>query len=87
LTESGTSRAERDGVFALVHSSAMAWMASQACGFEIVRELKLDLDEYAEGGAVGHGPMEGGKWGIYIFRYMVYASERALGLVEKKSQR
>jgi hypothetical protein len=48
-----------------------------------VRELKLDLDEYAEGGAVGHGPMEGGKWGIYIFRYMVYAQERALGLAGK----
>jgi GNAT superfamily N-acetyltransferase len=83
LIEWGTSRAEKDGVFAWVHSSAMAWEAYQACGFEIVRELRLDLDEYAEGEAVGQGPLEDGKWGIYIFRYMVYAPERALGLVGK----
>ena len=83
LMEWGTSRAEKDGVFAWVHSSDMAWQAYQACGFEIVRELRLDLDEYAEDGAVGCGPEEGGKWGIYTFRYMVYAPERALGLVGK----
>ena len=55
----------------------------QACGFEVVRELRLVLDDYAEGEAVGKGPEEGGKWGIYVFRYMVYKPERCLGLVEK----
>lgn len=79
LLQWGTSRAENDGVFAWVHSSEMAWKAYKACGFDIVRELRLDLDEYAECQAVGHGPEEGGKWGIYTFRYMVYAPERAVG--------
>ncbi|TFK62825.1 hypothetical protein BDN72DRAFT_726779, partial [Pluteus cervinus] len=68
----GTSRAERDGVFAWVHSSDSAWQAYSACGFEIVRVLRTDLDAYAEGDAVDKGPGEGGKWGVYTVRYMVY---------------
>ncbi|KAH6653070.1 hypothetical protein BKA67DRAFT_308486 [Truncatella angustata] len=68
----GTSRAERDGVFAWVHSSDSAWQAYAACGFQIVRVLRTDLDAYAEGDAVDKGPGEGGKWGIYTVRYMVY---------------
>jgi GNAT superfamily N-acetyltransferase len=72
----GTSRAEKDGVFAWVHSSDSAWQAYAACGFEIVRVLRTDLDAYAEGTAVNAGPGEGGKWGIYTVRYMVYKPER-----------
>ncbi|KAE9362624.1 hypothetical protein N431DRAFT_551128 [Stipitochalara longipes BDJ] len=83
LMEWGFRRADEDGVFAWVHSSEMAWRAYRACGFEVVRELRLILDDYAEGEAVGKGPEEGGKWGIYVFRYMVYKPERALGFVGK----
>ena len=73
----GLERAEKDGVFAWVHSSDSAWKAYAASGFEIVRVLRTDLDAYAEGEAVGKGPDEGGKWGIYTVRYMVYKPERA----------
>lgn len=83
LVEWGTSRAEKDGVFAWVHSSEMAWKAYEAYCFTVVRELRLDLDKYAEDQAVGHGPEKGGKWGTYTFKYMVYAPERAIGFLEK----
>jgi len=83
LMEWGIRRAESDGVFAWVHASEGSWKAYRACGFEVVRELRLDLDEWAEGEAVGRGPEEEGKWGVYTFRYMVYKPERALGLVGK----
>ncbi|KAI0126323.1 putative GNAT family acetyltransferase [Xylariales sp. AK1849] len=72
----GTSRAEKDGVFAWVHSSDSAWQAYAACGFEVVRVLRTDLDAYAEGDAVAKGPGEGGKWGVYTVRYMAYKPER-----------
>jgi GNAT superfamily N-acetyltransferase len=72
----GTSRAERDGVFAWVHSSEGAWKAYAACGFEVVRVLRTDLDAYAEGVAVGKGPGQGGAWGVYTVRYMAYKPER-----------
>ncbi|KAJ3486427.1 hypothetical protein NLG97_g6616 [Lecanicillium saksenae] len=72
----GTQRAEADGVFAWVHSSELAWKAYEACGFEIVRVLKIDLDKYAEGKAVGEGPGARGKWGAYTIRYMVYKPHR-----------
>lgn len=81
LIEWGTRKAEKDGVFAWVHSSEMAWKAYRACGFEVVRELRLDLDDYVDGGALGHGPGVGGHWGIYTFKYMVYARERAPNLL------
>jgi GNAT superfamily N-acetyltransferase len=79
----GTEMAENDGVFAWVHSSDSAYRAYKACGFEVARQLVVDLDDYAEGGAIAQGPGEGGKWGIYTFRYMVYKPERALGLIGK----
>jgi hypothetical protein len=50
---------------------------------EVVRELRLELDEWAEGEAVGRGPGDGGSWGVYTFRYMVYKPERAVGLLGK----
>ncbi len=71
----GTSRVDKDGVFAWVHSSDSAWQAYAACGFEVVRVLRTDLDAYAEGDAVGKGPGENGKWGIYTVRYMAYKPE------------
>lgn len=63
----------RDGAFAWVHSSAGAWPAYERAGFRTVRTLDLDLDEYAPVPA----PVErypGGKWGRYMFRYMVYGT-------------
>ena len=72
----GLSRAEADGVFAWVHSSDSAWQAYAACGFEIVRVLRTDLDAYAEGDAATNGPEKGGKWGVYTIRYMVYNPQR-----------
>ena len=83
MIEWGTSRAEKDGVFAWVHSSDQGWQAYKACGFEIVRMLKLNLDEFAAGGALGKGPESGGEWGVYTFRYMVYKPERAVGIMGK----
>ena len=77
LLDWGTSRAEEDKVFAWVHSSDSAWKAYAGCGFDIVRVLRIDLDAYAEGDAVNKGPGEGGKWGVYTIRYMVYKPERA----------
>jgi hypothetical protein len=72
----GTSRAEKDGVFAWVYSSDSEWEAYAAAGFDTVRVLKVDMDDYAEGTAVNAGPGEGGKWGIHTVRYMVYEPER-----------
>lgn len=83
LLEFGTRKAQEDGVFAWVHSSEAGWKAYEASGFEIVRELVIDLDEYAEGPAVGKGPREDGKWGHYKFRYMVYGKDNAVGLLGK----
>lgn len=75
----GTSRAEKDNVFAWVHSSDSAWKAYAACGFQIVRVLRTDLDRYAEADALGKGPGADGKWGVYTVRYMVYNPERIGG--------
>ena len=63
----------RDGAFAWVHSSAGAWPAYERARFRTVRTLDLDLDAYAPVPA----PVErypGGKWGRYMFRYMVYGT-------------
>jgi GNAT superfamily N-acetyltransferase len=72
LLEWGIKRVAEDGVFAWAHSSEMGWRAYAKCGFEIVRTLRVDLDGYADGESVGKGPNEGGKWGEYVFRYMVF---------------
>ncbi|KAJ2977381.1 hypothetical protein NQ176_g4406 [Zarea fungicola] len=76
LLRFGTLRAEKDNVFAWVHSSQSAWKAYSSCGFQVVRVLRIDLDRYAEGDAIGKGPGNDGKWGVYTVRYMVYRPER-----------
>jgi len=61
------------GAFSWVHSSAGAWPAYERAGFRTIRTLDVDLDEYAPVPA----PEErypGGKWGRYMFRYMVYGT-------------
>ena len=79
LIEHGNSIADRLNIFTWVHSSDQAWRAYRKFGFEIFKELSLDLDKYApsrpgkewmtklEG--TGEGVTEE-KWGSYVIRYM-----------------
>ncbi|KAJ3490522.1 hypothetical protein NLG97_g5763 [Lecanicillium saksenae] len=59
-----------NSVFAWVHSSDPAWGMYQKSGFEVIRSLDIDLDEYAPCKPPGEG--EDAKWGHYVFRYMKY---------------
>ena len=63
-----------DDCFAWVHSSAGAWLVYEKAGFRTARTLDVDLDAYAPAAAVGRGREKGGRWGRYVFRYMVYGS-------------
>lgn len=71
----GTNAAERHGVVAWARSSEPAWATYQKCGFEVVRSLDVDMDEYAPCPPPGEGP--DAKWGHYGFRYMKYFSSRS----------
>lgn len=66
----GTDICNEKGVFAWVHSSEPAWPMYEKCGFEIIRCLDVDLDEYAPVPPPNEGP--DAKWGHYVFRYMKY---------------
>ncbi|KAK3360653.1 putative GNAT family acetyltransferase [Lasiosphaeria hispida] len=79
LLKWGTDIADaHDGAFAWVHSSAGAWRAYEKAGFRTVRTLDVDLDEYAPVPAPADR-YEGGKWGRYVFRYMVYGTPPQMG--------
>ncbi|XDG10316.1 hypothetical protein ABKA04_009931 [Annulohypoxylon sp. FPYF3050] len=74
LLRYGNAMADSLGLSIWVHSSHQAYEAYKKHGFETVRELDIDLDEYAP-----RGPQEGEevmgekgskKWGRYIIRYM-----------------
>ncbi|KAI0893772.1 acyl-CoA N-acyltransferase [Annulohypoxylon nitens] len=74
LLRYGNAMADKLGLSIWVHSSHQAYEAYKKHGFETVRELNIDLDEYAP-----RGPQEGEevmgekgskKWGRYIIRYM-----------------
>lgn len=69
LLKWGTDVADRNGVYAWVHSSDRAWKVFQKHGFQPLYTLDVDLDEYAP-----FPPAEDergdGKWGRYVFRYM-----------------
>lgn len=79
LIEFGNAMADRLGIFTWVHSSDQAWRAYAKFGFEVVRELHVDLDEYAPSSpgrvwadrleGTGEGVTEHG-WGNYTIRYM-----------------
>lgn len=58
------------GVFAWVHSSEPAWRMYEKLGFQTIRSLDVDLDEYAPVPPPNEGP--GARWGRYVFRYMKY---------------
>lgn len=66
----GTRACDERGVFAWVHSSEPAWRVYEKSGFQTMRSLDVDLDEYAP----MPPPHEGAdaKWGHYVFRYMKY---------------
>ncbi|KAG6015232.1 hypothetical protein E4U54_003951 [Claviceps lovelessii] len=71
----GTRICEDKNVFAWVHSSEPAWQMYERAGFQVVRVLDVDLDEYAP----TPPPREEGpdaKWGHYVFRYMTYVPGR-----------
>lgn len=74
LIQYGNSIADKLGLCIWVHSSHQAYEAYGKFGFEVMRELDVDLDEYAP-----RGPRDGeevmgekgtGKWGRYVIRYM-----------------
>jgi GNAT superfamily N-acetyltransferase len=74
LLQYGNATADRLKLPIWVHSSHQAYEAYKKAGFQVVRVLDIDLDEYAP-----RGPMEGeevmgekgsGIWGRYIIRYM-----------------
>jgi hypothetical protein len=67
----GTEKADKDGVFCWVHSSDGGQFAFQKAGFEEIERLEVDLDEFATAPRKGVEGMEDGKWGKYVFRYMV----------------
>ncbi|KAJ4298834.1 hypothetical protein N0V90_004076 [Kalmusia sp. IMI 367209] len=79
LIEYGNAIADRLNIFTWVHSSDQAWKAYAKFGFDIVKELDIELDEYAptapgekwakklEG--TGEGVTKE-KWGHYVIRYM-----------------
>ena len=60
--------ADQLGVSTRVHSSEVAWKVYEKHGFEIVRELDVDLDEWAPVPRAEQG--EGAKWGHYVCWYM-----------------
>jgi len=73
LLKWGTDLVDFHGVFAWVHSSDGAWRVYERVGFRTVKTLEVDLDEYAPVPAPKER-YEGGKWGRYCFRYMVYGA-------------
>jgi N-acetylglutamate synthase-like GNAT family acetyltransferase len=62
-------KADADGVPVWVHTSEAAPPLFSKAGFEVVKTLTLDLDEWATKKRVVDG--EEKKWGKYTFRYMV----------------
>jgi GNAT superfamily N-acetyltransferase len=61
----GLTRARERGVFAWVSSSDGGWGAFEKAGFEYAGELRLDLDEFAD----GIKDENGRPWGEYVWRY------------------
>ncbi|KOS22145.1 hypothetical protein ESCO_001441 [Escovopsis weberi] len=74
LLRHGNAIADKLGLTIWVHSSHQAYEAYRKAGFEAVRVLDLDLDEWAPRAPMDHEEVMGvkgsGKWGRYIIRYM-----------------
>ncbi|MCJ1309649.1 hypothetical protein MMC25_003309 [Agyrium rufum] len=71
----GTEKADEAGVFCWVHSSDGGYGAFEANGYVERQRLVVNLDEYA-GGVKRPGVEGDGKWGEYVFRYMVREPRR-----------
>ncbi|KAI1753326.1 acyl-CoA N-acyltransferase [Xylaria castorea] len=74
LIRHGNDIADKLGLCTWVHSSHQAYEAYKKFGFEAVRELDIDLDEYAPRVPREGEPVMGDKgsdgWGRYVIRYM-----------------
>ncbi|KAI1416953.1 acyl-CoA N-acyltransferase [Hypoxylon sp. FL1857] len=74
LIQHGNAIADDLGLSIWLHSSHQAYEAYKKFGFETVRKLDIDLDEYAprgpEEGEEVMGEKGSGKWGRYVIRYM-----------------
>lgn len=73
LVRWGTKIADKEGVFCWVSSSDGAFRMFEKEGFEEVERLEKELDGYACGvmDVGGEGSGKDGKWGKYVWRYMV----------------
>ncbi|KAI1141930.1 acyl-CoA N-acyltransferase [Hypoxylon sp. FL0543] len=83
LISHGNAIADELGLPVWVHSSHQAYEAYGKFGFETVRKLDIDLDEYAPRGPEEGEPVMGekgsGRWGRYIVRYMKRTPKRKNG--------
>ncbi|KAI0546332.1 acyl-CoA N-acyltransferase [Xylaria curta] len=74
LIQHGNNIADKLELWTWVHSSHQAYEAYKKFGFEAVRELDVDLDEYAPRAPRDGEPVMGDKglegWGRYVIRYM-----------------
>lgn len=70
LLQWGLDYCHEHDVFAWVHSSEPAHGVYAKMGFETVRSLAINLDEYAPCSPPNEGP--DARWGHYAFRYMKY---------------
>ncbi|KAI2472787.1 hypothetical protein F4781DRAFT_321137 [Annulohypoxylon bovei var. microspora] len=74
LIRHGSAIADDLGLPIWVHSSHQAYEAYRKSGFDTIRELGIDLDEYAprapQEGEEVMGEKGSGKWGRYVIRYM-----------------
>ncbi|KAI4859072.1 acyl-CoA N-acyltransferase [Hypoxylon rubiginosum] len=81
LIRHGNAIADDLGLTIWVHSSHQAYEAYRKFGFETVRELGVDLDEYAPRGPQEEEEVMGekgsGRWGRYVIRYMKRASTKS----------
>ncbi|RDW94722.1 hypothetical protein BP5796_00485 [Coleophoma crateriformis] len=65
----GTKKADEMGVSSWVSSSDAGWRAFKSQGFEVMGELRVDLDEFAEDGTRNLDAVDG-RWGMYVWRAM-----------------
>ncbi|CAK7203853.1 AP-1 adaptor complex mu subunit Apm1 [Sporothrix eucalyptigena] len=71
LLQWGTDLCDKHNVSAWVHASEPSWPVYNKAGFEVVRTLDVDLDEYAPAPPPSdEGP--NAVWGHYVFRYMKF---------------
>lgn len=79
LIQEGTNRADVEDTCCWVHASEAGASMFERCGFEEIRRLDLDLDEWNWMGAIRHEDGNSGAlteeerstWGKYVLRYML----------------